>query len=458
MKETYKRRRSLPEKSSKKHENLVLDVGQLINLRVTYKGAPLPVLEALTLKMPKDVIRKLIDDRLVCECLLLQTCNRVEFYAVADSLEPSSSAKVLAEYWLRWTNFEAGNRYLETSSGSDVIRHVMRLASGLESMVVGEDQILGQIQEALDEAVNCGAASHMLRFIFERAVKTGRTVRAQTRINKGSVSIGSVAVNLLEEAMGELKHKEIMLIGAGQIAEPVAKALAARNPAVVFVANRTYDRAVSLARMLGAQAVGFDRIEGVLASVDAVVVATSAPHYVLTREQVTDATRDRKSRLLIVDISQPRNVDEGVADLENVELRNIDNLRELAQSNLLMRLKEAEKAEAIVEDEVERVLCMLRREHVEPIVSAVYSRMEEIRSKEVAKALRIMSGSLDDKAISETCRHCRRVVDDLSQVLVRKLLADPITKVRTEAANGDTQWATTIRRLFDLEPFDRGEH
>ncbi|NIQ07689.1 MAG: glutamyl-tRNA reductase [Candidatus Korarchaeota archaeon] len=295
----------------------------------------------------------------------------------------------------------------------------------------------------------CGTVGPILETSFEKAIKTGRKVRVRTRIDKGAVSIGSAAVDLLEEALGDLKDKRIIVIGAGETGGLVGKALASREHAVTYVANRTYKRGVRLARMLGGQAVRFNKVKHFLACVDAAIVATAAPHHVLTKKLVQEALDKRKSgALLIMDLSQPRNVEESVANLPNVELHDIDDLRGIAEVNRKMRRREIKKVEIIVQNELKRLELTLKRKRAEPLISALCNKAEEIRRKELNKALKML-GKLDDDQ--------RKVVDDLTMVLVKRILHHPFMNLRKAAVSGDIDTISATRELFNISSFKGGK-
>ena len=427
----------------------------VVNLRITHNRASVPTLEALTFQNPKSTMEGVRALPSVRECVLLQTCNRVEIYAVVTNRKNVNSELEITEYWKKKLDFDS-NRFhsaLEVSFGSEALLHLLRLASGLESMIIGEDQILGQLQKTFEEAKRYGTIGPILQRVFERAIRTGKAARLRTQINKGAVSIGSIAVNLLEEYIGDLKNKKILLIGAGQLAALVGKALATRKTATIFVANRTYERATWLAKILDAQAVRFDRLEEFLAFSDAAIVATAAPHYVLTHDMVLEVLENRrKNRLLIIDLSQPRNIEENVANLPNVELRNIDNLREIAQVNLQLRLEEIRKVEAILHDELTKLVNALKQEQVEPIISALYGKTEKIKCKEVEKALKMMKNAGNPGRFQmEKCGRCTKIVEDLSRELIEKTLVDLIVNLRKAAVNNDFSKILVAQELFDIE-------
>jgi len=418
----------------------------IVDLRFTYKKTPITVLETLTFKNLHKALKEVHALRYVKECAILQTCNRVEIFAVAPRQDLAETELEIAEHWRQRTGLDKEKFYnfLEKSANPEALIHLLRLASGLESMIVGEDQILSQVQKAFNEAKKCGAIGPVLETTFQKAIKTGRGVRVKTRINKGAVSIGSAAVDLLENALGGLEDKKVIVVGAGETGGLVGKALAVRKNAAIFVANRTYERGVRLARMLGGRAVRFNKFRELLTYVDATIVATAAPHYLLTRELVEKILDKRKDkRLLIIDLSQPRNVEESIADLPNVQLYNIDDLRVVADTNLKMRLRETKKAETIVKNEVRRLKLMLKRKQAEPIISAMCGRAEEIRRKELKKALKML-GKLDAKQ--------RKVIEDLTHKLTERILYPPIIKLRKAATSGDVNKVSIAQELFDLNP------
>ncbi|MFQ6135295.1 MAG: glutamyl-tRNA reductase [Nitrososphaerales archaeon] len=428
------------------------EMGGLLNLRVTHKKTPIPVLEALNFRDAKRASREIKDIKGVEECLILQTCNRVEIYLFVSHKDPASLEKKIAEYWWRETGFEPElfYPYLDASYSSDTLHHLMRLTSGLGSMVVGEDQILGQIQDSFLRAKDYSTTGPVLRKVFARAVKIGKMVRVKTGVNKGAVSIGTIAINMLKEVAGDLQGKKVLIIGAGEIGALAGKALAARKLAFIFVANRTYDRAVSLAEMLNAKAVRFDRLVETLAKADIVLVATSASHYTLTRNKVAEALKRRAKgrKLLIVDLSQPRNVEKEVAELPDVELHNIDNLRQVADVNLKIRMKEAEKAECLIQKEIDRIISIQKKVDVEPIIQAVSSRADEIRRREVEKAYRLMK---TDPTVKR-CGHCRMVMENLSKKLMERMMLDPILSLRNAEIDADLDKISVIQEIFKIEP------
>ncbi len=426
----------------------------LLNLRVTHKTATVPELEALAFRDYRAVLQEIRLLAGVKEATLLQTCNRVELCAVASDQDLERTKTALMEYWRRNMRLTAGefDRLIEESRGSDVILHLLRLASSLESMIVGEDQILGQLQDAYNGARECGTVGPILRSVFEEAIHLGKEVRVKTGINKGAVSIGSAAINLLEEELGSLSSKQFIVIGTGELGALVAKALAARKVSAIFVVNRTYGRAVQLAELIRAQAVRFEKLEELLGSVDGVVVATSAPHFLLTSQLVSRAVQNRaKGRLLVLDLSQPRNVEKSVADIENVEVRNVDNLREIAALNLQRRLKEMDMVQRMIQERLDHVQQRLKRERVEPFIAEICNKVEGIRCRETEKALVLMDKVMKMEMPEEQRAHCQKIIDDFSQELTERILLDPLTRLRKAAVEDNMVMISAAQELFGTD-------
>ncbi|MEM3881314.1 MAG: glutamyl-tRNA reductase [Candidatus Bathyarchaeia archaeon] len=417
----------------------------IINVRITHKTARLPLIEAVVFKEIKDALRDIRSLEKVDECVLLQTCNRVEIYAVSEDGE--KAAKRLKDFLVQKAEALADevSRAIECSLDGDALRHILRLASGLESMVIGEDQILNQVWDAYLEAESAKAAGIVLKHLFMRAVSVGRRVRKETGINKGAVSIGSAAVELAETLLGKLDQKKILVMGAGEMGTLVAKALARRCLKPVFIANRTYERAVKLAGELSGRAVKFDSLEEVLTDADVVICSTAAPHYLLTKNTVSKLMNQRQNEadLLIIDISNPRNVEETVKEVPKVKLYCIDDLQLIAEKNKQKRLKSIEKASAIIEQE----LVLLNRDikilSVNDIVSLLFARAEEIRQKELAEALKML-GPLDARE--------KKIIEDLTFILLKRTYVPIVENLRSAALNDDKKLIEFAIKLFGLEP------
>jgi len=306
-------------------------------------------------------------------------------------------------------------------------------------MIIGEDQILGQIKDARLEALKKGSCGPILDMIFNKAVHVGQIIRNKTHINRGSVSIGSAAVELAESVQGDLKCKKVLVIGAGEMGALVARALAEKQLKAIVVANRTYDRAVKLARELGGYAIQFDKLDEALSDADVVISATAAPHYILTRERVEKAIPlERRDSITMIDIANPRDIEEKVREL-GIRLFNIDDLRGIAEKNRRKREKEARRAEQIIEKELELLVNSLKYKEVEPLISQIRENMEEIRVRETEKAIKMLGG-LEGK---------EKIIDDLTRSIVNKIFHDIILKLRKAAEDDDEELIKACERLFN---------
>ncbi|MCP8312931.1 MAG: glutamyl-tRNA reductase [archaeon] len=416
----------------------------IMNVRITHKKARVPVMEAVAFKDRRDALTEIRSMSNVDECVLLQTCNRVELFVVSKDSE--KTAKILSEYLIKraGTMVEEASKSVEISSDQDALRHILRVASGLESMIVGEDQILSQVWDTYLEAESVGTAGPVLKTVFNRAVSVGRRVRNETGINKGAVSIGSAAVELAESLLGNLNGKKVLVIGAGETGTLVAKALARRHLNAIFVANRTHERALKLAEELCGKAVKFDRLEEALIDADVAICSTSAPHYLLTRELVCGVMKQRHNRsdLMIIDISNPRNVEKSVQDIEGVKLYNIDDLQMIAEKNKEERQKSVEKASKIIDEELLLLERDLKAQSVKSIISSLFLRAEEVRQRELMKALNML-GNIDEKE--------RKIIDDLTYILVKQTFVPIIENLRIAAMNNDKQLIDVAVKLFGME-------
>jgi len=417
----------------------------IINVRITHKTARLPLIEAVTFKDTREALKIIHAMENVDECVLLQTCNRVEFYLV--SKEGEKVAKNAKDFLAKRAGELVDDVYsaIEYALDGDALRHILRLASGLESMVIGEDQILNQVWEAYLDAASAKTAGIVLKHLFMRAVSVGRRVRKETGINKGAVSIGSAAVELAESLLGKLDEKKILVMGAGEMGTLVAKALARRCLKPIFIANRTYERAVKLAEELSGRAVRFDKLEKVLSDADVVICSTSAPHYLLTKSTISKvmAQRQNTNDLIIIDISNPRNVEKAAQEVEKVKLYDIDDLQLIAEKNKQKRQKSIEQASEIIE----RELVLLNRDikilSVSDIVSLLFARAEEIRQKELAEALKML-GSVSAKE--------KKIIEDLTFILLKRTYVPIVQNLRSAARDGDKKLIEFAIKLFGLEP------
>jgi len=376
------------------------------------------------------------------ECLILQTCNRVEIFLVTG--ETVQAAGLTKEYLAKraGVNYEEANRAIEIDLDNYAINHLLRITSGLESMVIGEDQVLNQVWDAYLEAEKAKTVGPILKHLSNRAMTVGRQVRNETGINKGAVSIGSAAVELAVRLLGNLEEKKILVMGAGAIGTLVAKALARRCLSPIFIANRTYDRAVKLAEDLSGKAVKFDQFEKVLVDADVVICSTAAPHFLLTKEIVSRlmTQRQNKNNLIIIDISNPRNVEKTVQEVAGARLYNIDDLKMIADKNKLEREKNIEKAVQILDQELVSLDQDMKSLSTRLIISSLLSNAEQVRQRELVTALNMM-GELDERQ--------KQILNDLTSILLKQTFIPIVENLRSAAKNGDEQLIEAAVKLFE---------
>jgi glutamyl-tRNA reductase len=398
-------------------------------------------MEAVSIKEKPKALAEVCALDNVEECLILQTCNRIEIFLVT---EDESTTDLVKDYFVKraGANAEEAAKAVEISIDREAFNHLLRVTSGMESMVIGEDQVLNQVWTAYLEAENAKTLGPILKHLFNRAMTVGRRVRNETGINKGAVSIGSAAVELAVTLLGKLEEKKILVMGAGEIGTLVAKALARRCLSPIFIANRTHARAETLAADLAGKAVKFDQFEEVLVDADVVICSTNAPHYLLTKEQVFKLMKQRinKNNLIIIDISNPRNVEKAVQEVPIVKLYNIDDLQLIADKNKQEREKSIAKAEKILDEELLVLDNDMKSFSVRIIVSELLSQAEEVRQKELATAIN-MIGNVSDRE--------RKILEDLTAILLKQTFVPIVENLRVAAKKGDEKLIDLAVKLFE---------
>lgn len=413
---------------------------QIVNARVTYKNAPIHLLEKFTFKDVDSAHRAFLENGMD-ECVILQTCNRVEVFAASKS--PNQAG--LLDQWAQAAGLSAKDlASIELSAGKDAMMHLLKLASGLDSLVVGEDQILGQVRRAFEFSRSNRYAGSNLAVVFDRALKVGSRVRNATGINKGNVSIASIAVNLADEYFDDLKAKKVMLIGSGEAASLVAKVLK-RQEIDFMVTSRTYERARSFSETVAGTPVPFDEALDMLGKIDLVFVASTAPYFLITHERMQDAIKGRKGAMMIFDLSNPRTVDERVASIHRIKLVNMDQIAELVEKNMRTRMKEVHSAEKIIDGEMKSVDSMMKRLKAEPVIVSVFKSVDGIRERELKKALSM----LGKKSGPEEAR----IIEQLSYAIVEGILATPMNYLRKEMEEGRDaeELMKIIAKMFKYE-------
>lgn len=373
--------------------------------------------------------------------MILQTCNRVELFL--DTKDPSQiQADVLRE-WALETKFKLGelNKLVETREGKGVVEHLVRLAVGLESMLTGENQIVGQLKNSLSVALSNSSTSALLEDTVHRAISAGSSIREQTGIGRGTVSLGSAAMRLAEETLGRLDNAHILLLGTGQVGMLVMKALRARGVTSISVAGRTSERTRSFCRTFGGTPVEFQAVPLQLTKTDLLIVATRSSNYVLTKDTLSRRQTSTKRRVMILDLSNPRNVAPDVGELDNVIFKTIDDLRGIADDALARRRELVKKAESLVGPRVEKINGLLQREDAEPIVSEIYRRADQIREGVLNKTLSKLDLTIEQK----------ESLKSMTISLIEKVLDGPIVNLRRAAEKKDERVLTAAGQIFQGE-------
>ena len=417
----------------------------LLNLRITYKEAPIHLLERFTFKDVNNTYEAFLEHLQLKECLILQTCNRIEIFAVVDE---ELDLQEILNYWCKHSNLasEEFSKIVEIVHGEEVIQHILKLVSGLDSLVIGEDQILGQVRRSYEFARAYNYLGPFLALIFEKSIKVGSKVRALTGINKGSVSVGSVAVNLAEQSLDRLEGKKILLIGSGEGASLIAKALKRRNISFLNT-SRTFERAKSFAESLTGSPILFEEALSSLSSMDIIFVSTTAPYYLLTYERIKQTMESKSSSLLIFDLSNPRTVEDSISQIENVYLFNLDQIGEIVQKNIQYRREEIQSAEAIIQDEMKNMNEILKRKKADPVVISVFRNVDKIRERELNKALSILGSKIGPKE--------SKIIEQFSHALLEGIISTPMNNLRRQIQNGsgdeEHEFMRIAAKLFNYE-------
>jgi glutamyl-tRNA reductase len=380
----------------------------------------------------------------VQEKVILSTCNRVEIYAsLYDDLEGIHGLK---RFFYSFHEIPEGTleNCLYLYELEKAVGHLFRVSSSLDSMLVGEPQILGQVKKAYEAARDRHATGRVLNHLFEKAFSVAKRVRTETGIAENAVSVGYAAVELARKIFGTLEGKSVMLIGAGEMIELASRNLLSSGVQSVFVSNRNFARAVELAETLGGNAIRFDNLECVLDRFDIVISSTGAPRPIVRKPIVEKAMQERRNRpMFFIDIAVPRDVDPEVNQIENVYLYDIDDLKNLTEANLREREREALKAEEIVNSEVRRFLTWLDSVEAFPTIAALRDQAEVIRKAELEKALARWKDLTDEE---------RRSLENLTSSIVNKILHAPTVNLKRQRENTETfSYLAAIRHLFNLK-------
>jgi glutamyl-tRNA reductase len=418
---------------------------ELLAVGASHKTAPLALREriALTEHGAEPLLRELTAHPAIGEAVALSTCNRTELYLlVSDPVEAESAVLALLAR-------RAGIRPTELLDGiyalrnCDAARHLYRVASGLESMIVGEAEVQGQVKRAYEAALAARTTGPMTNKLFRAALATGKRVRTETAISVGRASVASVAVDAAQDALGDLTARHVLLIGAGETAELTARALHDHGVTTMFIANRRRDRAIALAQQFGGVSGSFDALPSELARADIVISSTSSPHVLLGAEELAVVVRERQGRpLLLIDLAVPRDIDAACAELPGVTLVDIDGLQAQVRRHISVRKAEARLAEGIVEEEIQAFAGWLGTLEVMPTVTALREHADEIVAQVLAE---------NDSRWESLSERDRKRVEALARAVAKRLLHEPTLRVKGLDATRRHSRLQLLRELFGLD-------
>ena len=411
----------------------------IINARVTFRNSPIHILERFTIRDLESAYTQFKEHSGLDECVIIQTCNRIELFGKAKNYDVNKIKKTWAS--LTGLEEEAFKENVEFVENEEALHHLLKLTSGLDSMVVGEEQILGQIKNSITSARNAKASGQHLNNLFDKAIRIGTRIRNSTGISLGGISVGSMAVKLAEENIDELKLKKILLIGTGEVSTLVAKSLGRRGYDFV-VTSRTMDRSQAFCETMGGSPIKFEEVLTGFENYDVLFVATTAPYFLVTQDRITKAMQGKKNGMMILDLSNPRTVDEKVATIRGVKLMNLDQIAEMVEQNMKSRLNKVKRVENIISEEVSVLEASMKRLDAEPLVKDVFKNIDSLREKELQKALQMLNEK-DEKKI--------KIIEELTKAVVESIVSTPMNNIRKASEQGKPDIIEMASKLFDYK-------
>ena len=412
---------------------------KIVNAKVTFRNSPIHVLERFTFRDLESAYSEFKEHSGLEECVIVQTCNRVELFGTGKECNVEKIKKTWAS--LAGLEENAFKENLELSENKEVFHHLLKLTSGLDSMVIGEEQILGQVKDSITAARERKASGQHLNTLFDRAIHVGTRIRNSTGIGKGGVSVGSMAVKLAEENIDDLKSKDILLIGAGEVSALVAKSLGRRGYPF-FVTSRTIERAKAFSETMGGSPVKFEDVLSSFHKYDVIFVATTAPYFLVTHERIRNAIKEKKKGMMILDLSNPRTVDEKVATVSGIKLVNIDQIAEMVDKNMRSRIGMVKTVENIISEELPVLEASMNRLDAEPIVKDVFKNIDSLRIKELKKALQMLDEKDENKI---------KIIEELTKAVVESIVSQPMNNLRKASEEGNAEILDAASKLFDYK-------
>ena len=419
---------------------------KLLVAGISHKTAPVQLREKLAI--PEQAIPdalRVLQQSGAAEAVVLSTCNRVEIAAAVPDHEDAS--RVISQFVALHGDQNNIDAHLYRLEHRDAIRHLFRVASSLDSMVVGEPQILGQIKAAYARAKTEGSVGGLLENVLTRAFSVAKRVRSETGIGQMAVSVSYAAVELARTIFGSLHGHSVMIIGSGKMGELAAKHLRRSGANRIFVTNRTRARAEEMAQLFNGRVVEYASFLQTLPEIDIIIASSGAPHYILTREDMQRVISARRNKpMFLIDIAVPRNIEPAVNEIEGVFLYDVDDLEGVVSANIKEREHQARQAEAIVEEEVERMMARLKIEEVTPTIVGLQEQFEEIRAAEVMRALRRLPSLTPEQR-----EQVEAQIQALTKSIVNKIAHGPISELRNNAGHPEgTHVIDAIRKVFHL--------
>jgi glutamyl-tRNA reductase len=419
----------------------------IVLVGVNHKTASVEVRERLAFsdQACSEGLRKLVDGEVIREGLIVSTCNRVEILSATTSDHLTLGAQRLSEFLNSERNLPPGflTSHLYSHTNDEAIRHLFRVASSLDSMVIGEPQVLGQVRHAYSLAVEAGTAGRVLNRLVHHTFRVAKRIRNETGIAGSAVSISYMAVELGKKIFDSLKGRTVLLIGAGEMAELSARHLVSAGVSRVIIANRTQESARQLAEEFGGETVPFEQLGASLAEADVVICSTGAPHYVVTETMAETARERRRNRpTCMIDISVPRNIDPKVGNVPNVFVFDIDDLESVISSNIREREREAERAELIVQSEVMQFQQSLRVMDIGPTIGALRQKLQELARAEMDR---------QRKRLGPLTAEQEAAVEALLMSTVNKISHPVLSQMRRSYESSDADTVQALRDIFGLE-------
>ncbi|OGW49323.1 MAG: glutamyl-tRNA reductase [Nitrospirae bacterium RBG_19FT_COMBO_42_15] len=414
---------------------------------LSHKTAPVEIREKISFseKVLPDALHKLRQYPLVREGAILSTCNRVEVYSVVRDIEEG-----IAQVKKFFTDFHDSvnpkdiQPHLYVYSAEEAVKHIFRVASSLDSMVVGEPQILGQLKDAFEYSLSSEATGVVLNRLFKKAISVGKLIRTETGIAESAVSVSYAAVELSKKIFEHLEDKTVMLVGAGEMSELAARHLKNNGVRNVVVSTRTYQRALKLAKEFSGKPIKFEDFPNEMVHTDIVICSTGAPHYLIRYDMVEHIIHQRKNKpVFFIDISVPRNIDPEINKIDNIYLYDIDDLQSVVDANKKEREKEAEKAEEIINSEVVTFSNWFKTLEVVPTIVALKEKMEEIKKAEIERTVSKLKNITEEE---------KKSIESMATAIVNKIIHTPLIALKQETNSEDgALFIEAVRKLFNLD-------